>query len=158
MTAIPLVKPVTTGYGMNLIAPPNRARPMDHEQDARHQRADRQSVDAVLCDDAVDDHDERARRPADLDAASAEKRDQEPGHDGGDRGPSRASTPEAIAKAIASGIATMPTTTPGLEIGGQLAARVIPARVVKVFGSHAVCTARILRAIRSGGYPGGCCC
>ena len=27
MTAIPLVKPVTTGYGMNLIAPPNRARP-----------------------------------------------------------------------------------------------------------------------------------
>ena len=27
MTAIPLVKPVTTGYGMNLIAPPKRARP-----------------------------------------------------------------------------------------------------------------------------------
>ena len=27
MTAIPLVKPVTTGYGMNLIAAPKRARP-----------------------------------------------------------------------------------------------------------------------------------
>jgi hypothetical protein len=27
MTAIPLVNPVTTGYGMNLIAAPKRARP-----------------------------------------------------------------------------------------------------------------------------------
>ena len=84
MTAMPLVKPVTTGYGMNLIAPPKRARPMAIS------RTPAMSVQIVrpstpyFCDDAVDDDDEGARRPADLDAAAAEKRDQEPGDDRGD--------------------------------------------------------------------------
>ena len=82
MTAMPLVKPVMTGNGMNLIAPPSRARPKPIEHHAAHQRRDHQAVDAVLLDDAVDDHDERAGRPADLHPRAAERRDQEAGDDG----------------------------------------------------------------------------
>ncbi len=55
----------------------------DHEQDAGHDRGDHQAVVAVFLDDAVDDDDESAGRAADLDAAAAQDRDEEPGDDGG---------------------------------------------------------------------------
>ena len=83
MTAIPLVNPVMTGCGMNLIAVPSFATPMIDEQHAGHQRGDGESVDAVLLHDAVDDHDERAGRSADLHARAAERGDEEAGDDGG---------------------------------------------------------------------------
>ena len=69
---------------------PEARQAQDHQQHARDDRADRQAIDAVARDDAVHDDDECARGPADLDAAAAENRDQEAGHDRGDRDPSRA--------------------------------------------------------------------
>ncbi len=83
MTAMPLVNPVTTGCGMNLITVPSFATPMIDEQHAGHERRDGESVDAVLLDDAVDDDDERAGRSADLDARAAERGDEEAGDDRG---------------------------------------------------------------------------
>ena len=55
----------------------------DDEQHASHQRRHREPVDAVLLHDAVDDHDERAGRSADLNARAAERGDDEAGDDGG---------------------------------------------------------------------------
>ena len=83
ITAMPAVNPVMTGYGMNLIAPPSRARPSTMRITPGHERRDREAVDAVLLDDAVDDHDERAGRAADLHPRAAQRRDQEPGDDRG---------------------------------------------------------------------------
>ena len=55
--------------------------PHDDEHDAGHHRAHEQAVDAVLGDDARDDHDERAGRSADLHVRAAERRDEEAGDD-----------------------------------------------------------------------------
>jgi hypothetical protein len=55
----------------------------DDEEHTGHDRGDEESVDPILLDDAVHDHDERARRSADLHARAAERRNQEPGDDGG---------------------------------------------------------------------------
>ena len=54
------------------------------EDQAGENRADRQAFDPVAGDDPVHDDDEGARRPADLDAAASEERDQESRDDGGD--------------------------------------------------------------------------
>ena len=78
---MPLVKPMTTGRGMKRTAVPSPVSAQQHQQDAGHHRAHEQAVDAVLGDDAGDDHDERAGRPADLEARAAERRDQEAGDD-----------------------------------------------------------------------------
>ena len=69
-TAMPLVNPTTTGRGMNRTAEPMPVSAQSDEHDAGHQRAHEQAVDAVLGDDAGDDHDEGAGRPADLRRAS----------------------------------------------------------------------------------------
>ena len=49
----------------------------ENQQDTRHDRGDSQTTQAILLDDAIDDHDERTRRSTDLHLRSAEKRDQE---------------------------------------------------------------------------------
>ena len=51
ITAMPLVNPVTTGCGMNLISAPSLATPEHDENHAGHDRRDREPVDAVLLDD-----------------------------------------------------------------------------------------------------------
>ena len=63
---MPLVKPTTTGRGMNRTAEPRPVSAEDDEHHAGHQRAHEQAVDAVPRDDAGNDDDERAGRPADL--------------------------------------------------------------------------------------------
>ena len=75
-TAMPLVKPTTTGRGMYLIGGSDAGRAERNEDDARHHRAQEQAVDAVLPDDAGHDHDERAGGAADgvIDPPSAEVR------------------------------------------------------------------------------------
>ena len=72
-----LVNPVTTGKGMNLMAPPTRARPRPIRNETGHQRGDQQPVHPVLLHDAVDDHDERAGWPADLHPGAAQRGDDE---------------------------------------------------------------------------------
>ena len=54
----------------------------DQQQNARHDSDQRQAGHAEFRDDAGDDHDKGARRPADLSARSAQRRNQKPGHDG----------------------------------------------------------------------------
>ena len=56
--------------------------PHDDQHDAGHHRAHEQAVDAVLRDDAGDDDDERAGRPGNLHARTAQRRDDEAGDDG----------------------------------------------------------------------------
>jgi hypothetical protein len=53
------------------------------EDHASHHRRHEQPINAVLLHDAVNDDDECARRPADLHARAAQRRDQESGYDGG---------------------------------------------------------------------------
>ena len=53
------------------------------QQQARHDRGDGQSIHAVLLDDPIDDHDEGAGRAADLHPRAAQRRDDEPGDNGG---------------------------------------------------------------------------
>ena len=55
------------------------------QQHAGHQHGEHQSVIAELRDDARDHHDERSRRARDLEAAAAERRDDDAGHDGGEQ-------------------------------------------------------------------------
>ncbi len=103
---------VTTGYGMNLIAAPKRARPRIDEEDAGENRADREPIDPVAGDDAGDDDHERSRGAPDLRRGCLPAtRSGRPATAAVTR-PVSGGTPEAIAKAIASGMATMPTTTP----------------------------------------------
>src|SRR5262249_55901186 len=59
------------------------ARRSEKEQkDARHHRADKEAVDAVLGDDSSDDNDESTGWSANLCFGSAQSGDQESGHDG----------------------------------------------------------------------------
>src|SRR2546425_8187474 len=53
----------------------------DDEDHARHHGRGREPFDPVALYDGVDDHHEGPRRPADLDARPAQRRDQEPGDD-----------------------------------------------------------------------------
>src|SRR5439155_15241719 len=53
----------------------------DDEDHTRHHGRRRESFDPVALYDGVDDHHEGPRRPADLDARPAQRRDQEPGDD-----------------------------------------------------------------------------
>jgi hypothetical protein len=63
-----------------------QARESHHEQhEAGHEGRDREPLDPVLLHDAVDDHDERARGPADLYSRTAQGGNQEPGDDRGDQ-------------------------------------------------------------------------
>ena len=99
------------------------------------QRGDREALDAVARDDAVDDHHEGAGRAADLHAAAAERRDEEARRRSRCRGPARAHA-EAIANAIASGSATTPTITPA-STSRASCARETPSRsTVQSFGSR----------------------
>ena len=60
------------------------AQKSDRDQDhARDQRRQHQAVIAFALDDQRHQHDEGAGRPADLEAAAAEQRDQEAADDGG---------------------------------------------------------------------------
>ena len=68
---------------MNFTALPRPVTASTIRMHARHHRDHQQPGQAVLGDDAGDDHDERAGRPADLDARSAEQRDDEAADDGG---------------------------------------------------------------------------
>ena len=61
---------------------PQPQEPEDDEQDARHQRRQDKPLVAVPGHDAVNDDDERARRPADGEPAPAEKRHEKTGDDG----------------------------------------------------------------------------
>ena len=111
MTAIPLVKPVTTGYGMNLIAAPKRARPrIMRRMPARIVQIVspstpwRATMPETITTNAPVGPPIWTRLPPRNEirkpATAAVTR------------PVSGGTPEAIAKAIASGMATMPTTTP----------------------------------------------
>ena len=65
----------------------DRPQAEESQQDqeyARHDRGDGQSLDAVLLDDAIDDHDECTCGAADLYATAAERRCEEAGDDGRD--------------------------------------------------------------------------
>jgi hypothetical protein len=62
-SAMPLVKPMTTGRGMKRTAVPDAGEAHDHEHDAGHHRAHEQAVYAVLRDDARDHDDERPGGP-----------------------------------------------------------------------------------------------
>ena len=62
---------------------PEAGHRQHHQDHAGHHRDHQQAGEAVRRDDAGDDHDERARRTADLDARSAEQRHEEAADDGG---------------------------------------------------------------------------
>ncbi len=78
---MPLVKPMVTGYGMNLIAAPSRASPKPMRMPPAMSVARASPSTPVLLHDRVHDHNERARRAADLHARPAERRDQKSAHD-----------------------------------------------------------------------------
>ncbi len=73
ITAIPLVNPVITGWGMNLIALPSFAKPMMTSSTPAISVATVSPSTPYFCDDAVDDDHERARRAADLHARPTER-------------------------------------------------------------------------------------
>ena len=78
---MPFVKPTTTGRGMNCTAVPSPVTPAATSSTPAIIVHMNRPVDAVLGDDAADDHHERAGRAADLVARAAERRDQEAGDD-----------------------------------------------------------------------------
>ena len=78
-----MVNTTTTGRGMNRTADAHPGSTEDHEDDARHQRADEQAFDAVRRDNPRDDDDERAGRAPDLKARAAEQRNEAAGDDRG---------------------------------------------------------------------------
>ncbi len=111
MSAIPLVNPVTTGYGMNLIAPPNRASPIATSRTpAMRVHATRPSkpcfwtIPATITTKAPVGPPICTRLPP-------RKEMRKPATAAVIR-PFSGATPEAMANASASGTATMPTTTP----------------------------------------------
>ena len=63
---------------------PQTEQPQQDEEHARHERGDHQSALAVLCNDAVDNDDERSRRSANLHPAAPETRHEETGDNSGD--------------------------------------------------------------------------
>ena len=79
-TAMPLVNPAVTGYGMNLIIVPKRASPMTKSMTPGHDRADGQIFSAILGINAIEDDDERAGRPANGNLRAAQAGDQNPGN------------------------------------------------------------------------------
>src|SRR2546428_834323 len=56
-----------------------------HQDDARHEGRHREPFHPVALDDCVDDHDEGARRPADLHARAPQRRDDESRDDRGEQ-------------------------------------------------------------------------
>ena len=81
--AMPVVKPVVTGYGMNLMSVPSRQAPIATSRSAGHEAGGEQAREPVLGDDGREDDDERRGRPRHLELAAAEERDGEPGEDRG---------------------------------------------------------------------------
>ena len=81
-TAMPLVKPITTGRGMNFTAVPMPVTPRTTRMHAGHHRAHEQAVDAVHGDDPGHDDHERAGGSADLSLRSAQRGDQKARDDG----------------------------------------------------------------------------
>ena len=47
-TAMPAVKPVVTGWGMNWMSRPSRSAPIAMQDDAGHHRGDQQPAEAEL--------------------------------------------------------------------------------------------------------------
>ena len=120
-TAMPLVKPMTTGRGMYLTAVPRPVTPSRTSTTPAIMVHMKSPSRPCLLDDAGDDDDERPGRAADLGARSAQRRDQEAGDDRAVDARLRRD-PDAIANAIASGNATRPTVTPANGIGDERAA------------------------------------
>ena len=82
---------------MNFDDRPQAEESQQDQEYARHDRGDGQSLDAVLLDDAIDDHDECTCGAADLYATAAERRCEEAGDDGRDDAFS-GETPDAMPK------------------------------------------------------------
>ena len=82
-TAMPLVKPVTTDTGMKRIHVPIWKRPIRNSITPAIIVQRSRLATPYCVDDAVDDDDESAGRPADLHARAAERRDEEAGDDRG---------------------------------------------------------------------------
>ena len=61
---------------------PSRRKPADHQEDAGHHGRQQHAVDAMTIDGRGHQHDEGAGRPADLEAAAAQRRNQEAADDG----------------------------------------------------------------------------
>ena len=78
---MPFVNPMITGRGKILHRRAHAGDSEDQQQHSRHHRAGEQSFEAVLGDDAGDDHDERAGRPADLRFRAAQRGNQKAGDD-----------------------------------------------------------------------------
>ena len=72
-SAMPFVKPITIGRGMNFTARAEPGGRQHHQDHASHHRDHEQPGQAMLSDDVGDDDDERAGRTADLDPRSAEQ-------------------------------------------------------------------------------------
>ena len=81
-TAIPAVKPVVTGYGMNSIRRPSAREAHGDQQDAGQHPGEEQSRKAVARRDRRQDHDESGRRTRDLESRAARERDDGAGDDG----------------------------------------------------------------------------
>ncbi len=88
--------------------------PQQDKDNARHERGDNQPRLSVLLDNAVDNDDERAGRPANLYFATPQQRDDEAG-DNSVMIPFSGDTPDAIPNAMASGKATIPTMIPAIR-------------------------------------------
>ena len=84
MMAMPAVKPMITGGGTKRIRSPSLRTPAASRMTPPISVARIRPSIAVHRDDAGDDDDEGAGRPADLDARAAQRRDDEAGDDGGD--------------------------------------------------------------------------
>ena len=82
--AMPLVNPMTIETGMKRMSPPILVRPMTSSSSPAPIVHTSEVGHAVLHDDAVDDDDVRARRPADLHPRAAEERDEEARDDRGE--------------------------------------------------------------------------
>ena len=62
-TAIPLVKPIITVTGMNLIKIPMRKKTHHPQHDARHKRGQQQPAHTIALDNPIHNHDERTAGP-----------------------------------------------------------------------------------------------
>ena len=95
----------------------------EQQDHAGHHGDHEQSGEAVLRDDAGDDHDERAGGTADLNLRSAQERNQEAADDGGvDAGLRRDAGSDA--EGHGQGQGDKPTVTSGDQVGEKIAATV----------------------------------
>src|SRR5438034_6230944 len=81
----PAREPDGDGIGDELDGAAQPRQPEAHEDDARHQGRHGEPLHPMALHDRIDDHDERARRPADLYARAAQCGDEESRDDGGEQ-------------------------------------------------------------------------